>query len=76
MDVQKDIVLSNEIWHTSLLRGPWKADFQQIWEISNHTMYERNKALKKLHAIPGFNENAKLFIRDLRYFGKDIKAQN
>jgi len=39
-------------------------------------MYERNKALKKLHAIPGFNENAKLFIRDLRYFGKDIKAQN
>jgi hypothetical protein len=35
---------------------------------------KQSKALEKLHVIPGFNENAKLFIKDLHYFGKDIKA--
>lgn len=71
----KDIVLSDDIWHTSLLRGPWKASFQQIWEMNKHTAYQRSEALGKLYAIPGFSEKAKLFIADLRRFGKDVKAQ-
>lgn len=35
-----------------------------------------NSALDELNAIPGFTDRSKLFIRDLRCFGRDQDAQN
>lgn len=70
-----EISLNGDIWSTSLLRGPWKEDFQRIWDVSQSASYERNKALESLSNIPNFNRLSKLFIRDLRCFGKDLQAQ-
>ncbi|KAH7305620.1 hypothetical protein BKA65DRAFT_601946 [Rhexocercosporidium sp. MPI-PUGE-AT-0058] len=69
------ISLSHDVWTTSLLRGPWKEDFQNIWNISQGAAYQRNKALGTLRDIPNFEQFSKLFIRDLRCFGRDPRAQ-
>jgi hypothetical protein len=71
----KEITLTDAVWQTSLLRGPWKEEFQKLWELSKIAICQRNEALDQLHQIPDFTEMAKQFIRDLRCFGGDVKAQ-
>lgn len=68
--------MTDDVWMTSLLRGPWKEEFQQIWETRKRITVQRNSALEELNTIPGFADRTKKFIRDLRYFGRDQEAQN
>jgi hypothetical protein len=72
----KEVLLTDDVWMTSLLRGPWKEEFQQIWETRKRITVQRNSALEELNAIPGFADRTKMFIRDLRCFGQDQEAQN
>ena len=60
---------------TSLLRGPWKEAFQKIWDERKGISLQRSEALAGLHAIPDFSRRAQLFIRDLKCFSSDLKAQ-
>jgi hypothetical protein len=69
------ITLSDTIWHTSLLRGPWKDEFQSLWEMSKSWSHRKTEALSQLKQIPDFELMSKRFIRDLRCFGFDQAAQ-
>lgn len=70
-----EITLNDTIWHTSLLRGPWKDEFQSLWEMSKSLVHRKTEALNQLKQIPNFEAMSKNFIRDLRCFGEDTAAQ-
>ena len=70
-----EIALTDDVWLTSLLRGPWKNDFQALWETNQSRQYKKRMALDELKREPGFEIASKLFIRDLRCFGNDTNAQ-
>lgn len=70
------ITLSDTIWHTSLLRGPWKDEFQSLWEMSKSWSHRKTEALNQLKQIPNFELMSKGFMRYLRCFGFDQDAQN
>jgi hypothetical protein len=71
----KEVMLTDQIWQTSLLRGPWKNEFQQLWQASKHAAAKKIEALDSLKQIPGFENMAKLFIRDLKCFSRDEEAR-
>lgn len=60
---------------TSLLRGPWKDSFEAIWDERKGISLQRSEALASLQDLPEFNRRAQIFIRDLKCFGSDSRAQ-
>jgi hypothetical protein len=71
------IILTESIWQTSLLRGnSAKAEFRRLHEKSEHAKINRSAIIEELSREEQFVANSKLFIRDLRQFGSDPKAQD
>ncbi|KAE8342411.1 hypothetical protein BDV24DRAFT_162302 [Aspergillus arachidicola] len=65
-----DVKLSKDVWTRSLLRGPHKGKFLQIWGTYSETSVGRTDALDSLVSeFDYFSNNAKVFIRDLKLFG-------
>ncbi|KAL8884408.1 MAG: hypothetical protein Q9215_007536 [Flavoplaca cf. flavocitrina] len=72
----RKVLLTSEIWITSLIRGPWKGSFVPLFQEGQAKIIEKNAALDNLKKDPRFELAAKLFIRDLKTFGSDPKAQD
>lgn len=68
-------LLKPNVWMTSLLRGPWKDSFEAIWDERKGISLQRSEALASLQDLPEFNRRAQIFIRDLKCFGSDSRAQ-
>ncbi|OJJ69879.1 hypothetical protein ASPBRDRAFT_66942 [Aspergillus brasiliensis CBS 101740] len=65
-----NLVLDRDTWTRSLLRGPNKNQFFDIWTKYSESAVRRTDALDKLHRdYDYFDKNAKVFIRDLKLFG-------
>ncbi|KAJ5902338.1 hypothetical protein N7495_002866 [Penicillium taxi] len=61
--------LTREIWEGSLVRGPWKDSFLEIWTLYLRTASFRATQLAKLRKkYPNFNQNCIQFIQDLHTY--------
>lgn len=47
-------MLTDHIWITSLVRGPHREDFLQIWNERRGVEAHRTAMLDDLNAVPGF----------------------
>ena len=65
---ERDIVLSKDIWLTSLVRGPWKESFLPIWNERLELESTHAALLAKFKQLPHFEWNVKVFIRDLMIY--------
>ncbi|KAL9094134.1 MAG: hypothetical protein Q9165_003549 [Trypethelium subeluteriae] len=69
------VQLHQHVWQTSLLRGPWKAEFQSIWDkyiavISSHAV-----PIEELQRLPSWKEGVTNFLDDLSNFASNEAAQ-
>ena len=70
------VLLTDKIWMTSLLRGPWEAEFLKLWDERKQIAHQRSSILDQLNSNPDFANNARQFIKDLRHFGQNVEVQN
>ena len=68
------IPLTEDVWISQLLQGPWKQPFLRIWNELGPIEVQRSIQLESLKEVPHFEYNAKIFIRDLRRFQRDGEA--
>lgn len=72
-----EIQLTKDVWIKSLLRGAWKEEFQAIWSIETEIQIERSDALQELKdTFPSFENNACVFLQDLKQFGRSSDARD
>ncbi|PYH33993.1 uncharacterized protein BO87DRAFT_426267 [Aspergillus neoniger CBS 115656] len=65
-----NLTLTRDTWTRSLLRGPNKNQFLEIWTKYSESAVRRTDLLDKLHRdYDYFDTNAKVFIKDLKLFG-------
>lgn len=71
------VKLDKDIWMRSLLRGPTKGQFLEIWNAFSERAVARSDALRALSAnFPYFDNNARLFVQDLKFFGSKSDARS
>lgn len=72
----QNVLLTSDIWLTSLVRGPWSSAFRDFYEQGKTMTIQRTSALEELREESDFEVKSKLFIRDLQTFSSDRSAQD
>ena len=70
--------LTPSVWERSLVRGPWRHYFAQLWERYTISTAERHAAIARLcESQDNFTQSCLNFIHDLRTFGgrKDSRTR-
>ena len=72
----RKVRLTNQIWQTSLIRGPWRDPFLALWNKRIAVKSATEECISNLcQSVPDFSAKCEQFIRDLRSFGQDARAQ-
>ncbi|KAF2229891.1 hypothetical protein EV356DRAFT_580437 [Viridothelium virens] len=69
------IQLHQHIWQTSLLTGPWKAEFESIWNKYIAIISSQAIPIEELQKLPGWKESVINFLDDLSTFASNEAAQ-
>ncbi|RLL93713.1 hypothetical protein CFD26_102458 [Aspergillus turcosus] len=71
-----NIKLDKDVWTRSLLRGPTKDQFLGIWNTFSELAVGKTDALNSItQQFPYFENNVKIFIQDLKFFGSKVEAR-